>query len=231
MSELLNQDIDALETQEWIESMESVLENEGPERAHYILEKLIERARRSGTHLPFDATTAYVNTIPPGQEPHMPADQTIEARIRAAIRWNAMVLVLRASKKNLELGGHIGSFASSAMLYDVGFNHFFKAASEKDGGDFIFAQGHISPGIYGRAFLEGRLTEEQMNNFRQECDGNGLSSYPHPHLMPDFWQFPTVSMGLGPLQAIYTARFLKYLTDRGIKDCSDQRVYCFMGGR
>ena len=229
MSELLNQDIDALETQEWIESMESVLENEGPERAHYILEKLIERARRSGTHLPFDATTAYVNTIPPGQEPHMPADQTIESRIRAAIRWNAMVLVLRASKKNLELGGHIGSFASSAMLYDVGFNHFFKAASEKDGGDFIFAQGHISPGIYGRAFLEGRLTEEQMNNFRQECDGNGLSSYPHPHLMPDFWQFPTVSMGLGPLQAIYTARFLKYLTDRGIKDCSDQRVYCFMG--
>ena len=126
---------------------------------HYILEKLIERARRSGTHLPFDATTAYVNTIPPGQEPHMPADQTIESRIRAAIRWNAMVLVLRASKKNLELGGHIGSFASSAMLYDVGFNHFFKAASEKDGGDFIFAQGHISPGIYGRAFLEGRLTE------------------------------------------------------------------------
>jgi pyruvate dehydrogenase E1 component len=229
MSELPNLDIDSMETQEWLESMESVLENEGPERAHFLLEKLIDRARRSGTHLPFDAKTAYVNTIPPGLEPHMPADQTIEARIRAAIRWNALVLVLRASKKDLDLGGHIGSFASSAMLYDVGFNHFFRAASEKDGGDFIFAQGHISPGIYARAFMEGRLTEEQMNNFRQECDGKGLSSYPHPHLMPDFWQFPTVSMGLGPLQAIYTARFLKYLTDRGIKDCSEQRVYCFLG--
>ncbi|MFT6902848.1 MAG: pyruvate dehydrogenase E1 component [Colwellia sp.] len=229
MSELPNLDIDSMETQEWLESMESVLENEGPERAHFLLEKLIDRARRSGTHLPFDAKTAYVNTIPPGLEPHMPADQTIEARIRAAIRWNALVLVLRASKKDLDLGGHIGSFASSAMLYDVGFNHFFRAASEKDGGDFIFAQGHISPGIYARAFMEGRLTEEQMNNFRQECDGKGLSSYPHPHLMPDFWQFPTVSMGLGPLQAIYTARFLKYLTDRGIKDCSEQRVYCYLG--
>jgi len=229
MSDLPNIDIDSAETQEWLESMESVLENEGPERAHHLLEALIERARRGGTHLPFDAKTAYVNTIPPGQEPHMPADQTIESRIRAAIRWNALVLVLRASKKDLELGGHIGSFASSSTLYDVGFNHFFKAASEKDGGDFIFAQGHISPGIYARAFMEGRLTEDQMNNFRQECDGKGLSSYPHPHLMKDFWQFPTVSMGLGPLQAIYTARFLKYLTDRGIKDCSGQRVYAFLG--
>ena len=229
MSDLPNIDIDSAETQEWLESMESVLENEGPERAHQLLEALIDRARRGGTHLPFDAKTAYVNTIPPGQEPHMPADQTIESRIRAAIRWNALVLVLRASKKDLELGGHIGSFASSSTLYDVGFNHFFKAASEKDGGDFIFAQGHISPGIYARAFMEGRLTEDQMNNFRQECDGKGLSSYPHPHLMKDFWQFPTVSMGLGPLQAIYTARFLKYLTDRGIKDCSGQRVYAFLG--
>ncbi|MCJ8320911.1 MAG: pyruvate dehydrogenase (acetyl-transferring), homodimeric type [Colwellia sp.] len=229
MSELPKLDIDSLETQEWIESMEAVLENEGPERAHFLLEKLIDQARRSGTHLPFDAKTAYVNTIPPGQEPNMPGDQTLESRIRAAIRWNALVLVLRASKKDLDLGGHIGSFASSAMLYDVGFNHFFKAASEKDGGDFIFFQGHISPGIYSRAFIEGRLTEKQMDNFRQECDGEGLSSYPHPHLMKDFWQFPTVSMGLGPLQAIYTARFLKYLTDRGIKDCSGQRVYCFLG--
>jgi len=229
MSELPKLDIDSLETQEWIESMEAVLENEGPDRAHFLLEKLIDQARRSGTHLPFDAKTAYVNTIPPGQEPNMPGDQTLESRIRAAIRWNALVLVLRASKKDLELGGHIGSFASSAMLYDVGFNHFFKAASDKDGGDFIFAQGHISPGIYARAFMEGRLTEKQMDNFRQECDGEGLSSYPHPHLMKDFWQFPTVSMGLGPLQAIYTARFLKYLTDRGIKDCSGQRVYCYLG--
>jgi pyruvate dehydrogenase E1 component len=229
MSELPKIDLDSLETQEWLESMDSILENEGPDRAHFILEKLIDRARRSGTHLPFEAKTAYVNTIPPGQEPNMPGDQTIEARIRAAIRWNALVLVLRASRKDLDLGGHIGSFASSAMLYDVGFNHFFRAASEKDGGDFIFAQGHISPGIYARAFMEGRLTESQMDNFRQECDGKGLSSYPHPHLMKDFWQFPTVSMGLGPLQAIYTARFLKYLTDRGIKDCSAQRVYCYLG--
>ncbi len=229
MTDILNHDIDPQETQEWLESMEAVLEQEGPERAHQLLETLIERARRGGTHLPFDATTAYVNSIPVNQEPHMPADQTIESRIRSAIRWNALALVLRASKKDLELGGHIGSFASSAMLYDVGFNHIFKAANDKDSGDFIFAQGHISPGIYSRAFLEGRLTEEQMDNFRQEVDGNGLSSYPHPHLMPDFWQFPTVSMGLGPLQAIYTARFLKYLTDRGIKDCSGQRVYCFLG--
>jgi pyruvate dehydrogenase E1 component len=229
MSELPNIDLDSAETQEWLESLDAVLENEGPERAHFLLEKLIDQARRSGTHLPFDAKTAYVNTIPPSQEPKMPGDQTIEARIRAAIRWNALMIVLRASKKDLELGGHIGSFASSAMLYDVGFNHFFKAPSAENGGDFIFSQGHISPGIYARSFVEGNLTEEQLNNFRQECDGNGLSSYPHPHLMKDYWQFPTVSMGLGPLQAIYTARFLKYLTDRGIKDCSDQRVYCYMG--
>ncbi|MEI6895778.1 MAG: pyruvate dehydrogenase (acetyl-transferring), homodimeric type [Colwellia sp.] len=229
MSDLPNLDIDSAETQEWIESMQSVLENEGPERAHFLLEKLIDSARRSGTHLPFDAKTAYVNTIHSGDEPYMPADQTLEKRIRAAIRWNALVLVLRASKKDLELGGHIGSFASSSTLYDVGFNHIFRAATEKDGGDLIFFQGHISPGIYSRAFVEGRLTEEQMNNFRQECDGKGLSSYPHPHLMKDFWQFPTVSMGLGPLQAIYAARFLKYLTDRGIKDCSGQRVYCYLG--
>lgn len=229
MSELPNIDIDSAETQEWLESLEAVLENEGPERAHFLLEKLIDQARRSGTHLPFDAKTAYVNTIPPSQEPRMPGDQTIEARIRAAIRWNALMIVLRASKKDLELGGHIGSFASSAMLYDVGFNHFFKAPTAESGGDFIFSQGHISPGIYARSFVEGNLTEEQLNNFRQECDGNGLSSYPHPHLMKDYWQFPTVSMGLGPLQAIYTARFLKYLTDRGIKDCSGQRVYCYLG--
>ena len=229
MSELPNIDLDSAETQEWLESLEAVLENEGPERAHFLLEKLIDQARRSGTHLPFDAKTAYVNTIPPSQEPKMPGDQTIEARIRAAIRWNALMIVLRASKKDLELGGHIGSFASSAMLYDVGFNHFFKAPTAEHGGDFIFSQGHISPGIYARSFVEGGLTEEQLNNFRQECDGNGLSSYPHPHLMKDYWQFPTVSMGLGPLQAIYTARFLKYLTDRGIKDCSGQRVYCYLG--
>lgn len=228
-SQLTDKDVDPEETREWLESIEAVLEREGPQRAHDILETLIDRARRGGTHIPFDATTAYVNTIPPGQEPEMPGDQTIESRIRSVIRWNALMLVLRASKKDLELGGHIGSFASSALLYDVGFNHFFKAGEAQGEGDLIFAQGHISPGIYSRAFLEGRLSEKQMDNFRQECAGEGLSSYPHPHLMPDFWQFPTVSMGLGPLQAIYTARFLKYLTNRGIKDCSGQRVYCFLG--
>lgn len=225
----LNQDIDPQETQEWLESLEAVLEVDGVERAHHILEALIDKARRNGAHLPFDATTAYLNTIPAAQEPQMPGDRTLEARIRSAIRWNALAMVVRGSKKDLELGGHISSFASSAMLYDVGFNHFFKADKDNSGGDFLYIQGHVSPGIYSRAFLEGRLTEEQLDNFRQEVDGEGLSSYPHPKLMPDFWQFPTVSMGLGPIAAIYQARFLKYLTDRGIKDCSDQRVYCFMG--
>ncbi|WP_438862823.1 pyruvate dehydrogenase (acetyl-transferring), homodimeric type [Neptunicella sp.] len=229
MSEMMQPDLDQQETQEWLDALEAVLEAEGPERAHFLLESLIEKGRRSGAHLPYTATTAYINTIPVSQEPTMPGDRTMEARIRAAIRWNALMIVLRASKKNLELGGHIGSFASSAMLYDVGFNHFFKGPDAAGGGDFIFSQGHISPGIYARSFVEGALTEEQLDNFRQECDGNGLSSYPHPHLMNDYWQFPTVSMGLGPLQAIYTARFLKYLTDRGIKDCSGQRVYCYMG--
>ncbi|NDW14150.1 pyruvate dehydrogenase (acetyl-transferring), homodimeric type [Alteromonas genovensis] len=229
MTDMMHQDVDPQETKEWLDALESVFEEEGVERAHYLLEKLVDKARRSGAHLPYDATTAYINTIPAAQEPNMPGDLTIEARIRAAIRWNALMIVLRASKKDLELGGHIGSFASSAMLYDVGFNHFFKAPTDGNGGDFIFAQGHISPGIYARSFIEGNLTEEQLNNFRQECNGDGLSSYPHPHLMKDYWQFPTVSMGLGPLQAIYTARFLKYLTNRGIKDCSGQRVYCYMG--
>lgn len=229
MADLDQHDIDQQETQEWLDALEAVLDAEGPERAHFLLEQLIDKARRSGAYLPYQPTTAYLNTIPVSQEPVMPGDHTLEARIRAAIRWNALAMVLRASKKELELGGHISSFASSAMLYDVGFNHFFRAPSNGDGGDFLFIQGHVSPGIYARAFLEGRITEEQLDGFRQEVDGNGISSYPHPKLMSDFWQFPTVSMGLGPMQAIYTARFLKYLTDRGIKDCSNQRVYCFLG--
>ncbi len=229
MSELRDHDVDPQETLEWIEALDAVMEEEGGERAHYILEALIEKARRNGAHLPFDATTAYLNTIPAGQEPAIPGDQTIETRIRAAIRWNALAMVLRASKKDLELGGHISSFASSAMLYDVGFNHFFRAPNGDFGGDYLFIQGHASPGIYARSFVEGRFTEEQLDNFRQEALDEGLSSYPHPKLMPDYWQFPTVSMGLGPIQAIYLARFLKYLTNRGIKDCSEQRVYCFMG--
>ena len=229
MSEELNKDVDQQETQEWIDALEGVLEAEGPERAHFLLEQLIYKARRNGAYLPYRPTPSYLNTIPASQEPTMPGNQTMESRIRSAIRWNAVMMVLRASQKGEELGGHIASFASSAMLYDIGFNHFFRAPSDGDGGDFLFIQGHASPGIYGRAFIEGRLTEEQLNNFRQEVEGKGLPSYPHPNLMPDFWQFPTVSMGLGPIQAIYLARFLKYLTDRGIKDCSNQRVYCFMG--
>ena len=222
-------DINPEETNEWLEALENIIEEGGPKRAHYILEKLIDKARRKGTYLPFRATTAYLNSIDVEDEPKMPGDRDIERRIRSAIRWNATMMVLRASKKNLELGGHIASFQSSATLYDVGFNHFFRAPNEKDGGDLIFFQGHIAPGIYARSFLEGRITKEQMDNFRQEVAGKGLSSYPHPKLMPDYWQFPTVSMGLGPIQAIYQARFLKYLTNRGIKDCSEQKVYCFMG--
>ncbi|OUR72935.1 pyruvate dehydrogenase (acetyl-transferring), homodimeric type [Arcobacter sp. 31_11_sub10_T18] len=229
MSAINLNDIDPLETKEWIDALETVLEEEGAERAHFLLEQLIDKARHNGAHLPFTATTAYTNTIPTSQEPKMPGNQEMERNIRSIIRWNAQAMVLRASKKNLDLGGHIASFQSSATLYDVGFNHFFKAPNEKDGGDLVYFQGHISPGIYARSFVEGRFTEEQMDNFRQEVDGNGLSSYPHPKLMPDYWQFPTVSMGLGPIQAIYQARFLKYLTDRGIKDCSGQTVYCFMG--
>jgi len=229
MTDMMHPDVDPTETKEWLDALEAVLAEEGVDRAHFLLESLIEKARRSGAHLPFDGTTAYINTIPAGQEPTMPGDQTIEAKIRNAIRWNAMMMVLRGSKKDLELGGHISSFASAAMLYDVGFNHFFRAPNEKDGGDYLFVQGHVSPGIYSRAFIEGRLSEGQLDMFRQEVGGEGLSSYPHPKLMPDFWQFPTVSMGLGPMQAIYLARFLKYLTNRGLKDCSAQRVWCFMG--
>jgi len=229
MADMMQPDIDPQETSEWLDALEAVMEAEGEERAHFLLESLIEKARRNGSHLPYDATTAYINTIPAGREPNMPGDQTIESKIRAAIRWNAMMMVLRGSRKDLELGGHIASFASSAMLYDVGFNHFFRAPNDKDGGDYLMIQGHSSPGIYSRAYIEGRLSEDQLDMFRQEANGNGLSSYPHPKLMPDFWQFPTVSMGLGPMQAIYLARFLKYLTNRGLKDCSDQRVWCFMG--
>jgi pyruvate dehydrogenase E1 component len=229
MTDMMHPDVDPTETKEWLDALEAVLAEEGVERAHFLLESLIEKARRSGAHLPFDGTTAYINTIPAGQEPTMPGDQTIEAKIRNAIRWNAMMMVLRGSKKDLELGGHISSFASAAMLYDVGFNHFFRAPNDKDGGDYLFVQGHVSPGIYSRAFIEGRLSADQLDMFRQEVSGEGLSSYPHPKLMPDFWQFPTVSMGLGPMQAIYLARFLKYLTNRGLKDCSAQRVWCFMG--
>ncbi|NVJ60813.1 MAG: pyruvate dehydrogenase (acetyl-transferring), homodimeric type [Gammaproteobacteria bacterium] len=222
-------DIDPIETQEWLESLDAVLEEEGTERAHYLLERLIDKARRSGTHLPYDATTAYLNTIPPSQEAHIPGDQEMERRLRSLIRWNAIAIVLQATKKDLELGGHLSSFASSATLYDVGFNHFFRGDTADFGGDLIYFQGHASPGIYARAFLEGRLTEDQLAGFRQETDGKGLSSYPHPWLMPDFWQFPTVSMGLGPISAIYQARFLKYLDDRGLVNTKGRKVWAFLG--
>lgn len=222
-------DVDPIETQEWLDALSSVLEAEGESRAHFLLEQLVKYTRRRGVHMPFDATTAYLNTIPVGKEQKSPGNHELEHRIRAAIRWNAAAMVLRAGKKDLELGGHIASFQSSATLYDVGFNHFWKAKGEGEEGDMIFAQGHVAPGIYSRAFVEGRLSEEQLNNFRQEVDGNGLSSYPHPHLMPEFWQFPTVSMGLGPLMAIYQARFLKYLDSRGLSKTKGRKVWCFCG--
>lgn len=223
------QDIDPLETREWVDSLEAVLEIEGPERAHFILEQLVDKARRSGAYLPYRANTAYLNTIPPHLEEPIPGDQGIENRLRSFVRWNAVAMVLRAGKKDLELGGHIASYASAATLYDVGLNHFWNAPSESHGGDLIYMQGHSAPGIYARAFLEGRLTEAQLDNFRQEVDGKGIASYPHPWLMPDFWQFPTVSMGLGPIQAIYQARFLRYLEHRGIAKTADRHVWAFMG--
>jgi len=222
-------DPDPAETQDWIEALKGVLENEGPERAHFLLEKLVDVARRSGGYLPFSAQTAYINTIPPHMEAKSPGDHELEHRIRSIIRWNAMAMVVRANKQSSELGGHIASFASAATLYDVGFNHFFHAPSAGHGGDLVFFQGHSSPGVYARAFLEGRITEDQLDNFRKEVEGKGVSSYPHPWLMPDFWQFPTVSMGLGPLQAIYQARFMKYLHDRGIADTANRKVFAFMG--
>ena len=225
----LTPDLDPQETQEWLDAISSVLENEGTERAHFLLETLIDKARRSGAYLPYNATTAYVNTIPVHLQVKHPGDSAMERRIRALIRWNAIMTVLRANEKSPGVGGHIASFQSAATLYDTGFNHFFRAANENFGGDLIYFQGHSSPGIYARAFLEGRLTEEQMDNFRMESSGNGLSSYPHPWLMPDFWQFPTVSMGLGPIAGIYQARFLKYLHNRGIADTADRKVWVFCG--
>ena len=221
-------DIDPQETQEWLEALESVLAQGGSDRAHYLLERLVEKARRSGAYLPYSATTAYINTIPPGKEGRSPGNYALEQRIRSYVRWNSMAMVLRANKET-NVGGHIASFASAATLYDVGYNHFWHAASADHGGDLVLAQGHSSPGLYAYAFLLGELTQEQLNNFRQEVGGKGLSSYPHPWLMPDFWQFPTVSMGLGPLMAIYQARFMKYLDSRGLIKTKGRKVWAFMG--
>ncbi len=222
-------DIDPLETSEWQDALTSVIEREGEERAHFLLETLIDQARRSGTHIPYRPTTAYLNTIPAAHEPRSPGDAEIEWRIRSLIRWNALAMVVRANQISSELGGHIASYASAATLYDVGFNHFWRGSDAENGADLVFMQGHSAPGIYARAFLEGRLSETQLEHFRQEVDGQGLSSYPHPWLMPGFWQFPTVSMGLGPIQAIYQARFMKYLQHRGFVPMSDRKVWAFMG--
>jgi len=223
------QDIDPQETQEWLDALASVIENEGIERAHFLLEQLADNARRSGANLPFSNNTAYLNTIPTHMEERTPGDPALERRIRSLIRWNAMAMVVRANKESSELGGHIASFASAATIYDVGFNHFFHGPNENHGGDLIFTQGHSAPGIYARAYLEGRLNEDQLDNFRQEVDGSGLSSYPHPWLMPDFWQFPTVSMGLGPIMAIYQARFMKYLYHRKLASTRKRKVWAFCG--
>ena len=221
-------DIDPQETQEWLAALDGVLAAEGPDRAHFLIEALIDKARRSGAYLPFSANTAYINTIPVEKQVKLPGDFNIEQKIRHYVRWNAMAMVVRANK-NTNVGGHIASFASAAMLYDIGYNHFWHAPSKDHGGDLVFVQGHSATGVYARAFMLGRFSPEQMDNFRQEVDRKGVSSYPHPWLMPDFWQFPTVSMGLGPLMAIYQARFMKYLQDRGLAQTEGRKVWAFMG--
>lgn len=222
-------DHDPQETQEWLDALESVIEAGGEEKAHYIIEKLIDMARRTGINLPYSANTAYVNTIPVDQQERIPGDQAMEHKLRSYIRWNAMAMVVKANMKPGSVGGHIASFSSAATLYDVGFNHFFKGDNYGNGADMVFVQGHSSPGIYARSFLEGRLTEEQLENFRFEADGNGLSSYPHPWLMPDYWQFPTVSMGLGPILAIYQARFMKYMQHRELVATEGRHVWAYLG--
>ena len=228
-NDLLRDDPDPTETREWLESIQAVLDREGPARAHQLLENVVEVTRRAGANLPFDPTTEYINTIPAGQEAKSPGDSAMEWRIRSLIRWNAMAMVVAANRKPGELGGHIATFGSSATLYDVGFNHFWRAPSEEHPGDLLYIQGHGSPGVYARSYMEGRISEEQLHNFRMEVGGNGLSSYPHPWLMPEYWQTATVSMGLGPIAAIYQARNFKYLEARGLMPKSDRKVWCFLG--
>ncbi len=223
------EDLDPAETREWIEALDSVLAYEGADRAFDLLDTVVAEARRKGAAVPYSATTPYLNTIAVDKEDPHPGDRALEHRIRSLIRWNALAIVLRNNKDSSELGGHIASFQSAATLYDVGFEHFFHGPTDTHGGDLLFIQGHSSPGIYARSFLEGRVTEEQLLKFRQEVDGGGLSSYPHPWLMPDYWQLPTVSMGLGPIMAIYQARFLKYLHLRGLADTAPRKVWAFLG--
>jgi pyruvate dehydrogenase E1 component len=224
-------DVDPVETQEWIDSLDAVVDSAGAYRARYLMLSLLRRAAERNVGVPSLRSTDYINTIPPEREPWFPGDERLEKQIRRAVRWNAAIMVHRAQRPGVGVGGHISTYASSASLYEVGFNHFFRGQDHAGGGDQVFFQGHASPGIYARAFLEGRLTEGQLDGFRQELShpGGGLPSYPHPRLMPDFWQFPTVSMGLGPLDAIYQARFNRYLHERGLKDTSDQRVWAFLG--
>ncbi len=222
-------DPDPQETREWLDAMRGVLTVEGHERARQLIASLVDEAQSGGAHISLGFTTPYVNTIPADRQPPVPGDRELEARLRHYVRWNALAMVVRANKVSSELGGHVASFASAATLYDVGFNHFFRAPSETFGGDLVFFQGHSSPGVYARAFLEGRITEEQLECFRQEVAGKGLSSYPHPWLMPGFWQVPTVSMGLGPIMSIYQARFMRYLHDRALLDTSRRKVWAFVG--
>jgi len=229
MANDLTVDSDELETQEWLDALESVIEREGPERAHYLLERMIDKSRRSGANLPYQANTAYVNTIPTNLETLNPGNHELEQRIRSMIRWNATAMVLRANRNDSGLGGHLASFASAATIYDVGFNHFFHAPTPDHGGDLILYQGHCAPGIYARSFLEGRLSEADLDKFRREVDGEGLSSYPHPWLMPDYWQFPTVSMGWCSMQAIYQARFMKYLQHRSLAKTDNRQVWAYLG--
>ena len=222
-------DTDPVETNEWLDSIKAVIQADGGARAHYLLERMADEARRAGAEIPFSPTTAYINTIPPQNEIKSPGDAAIEWKIRSLIRWNALAMVVRANRKPGDLGGHIASFASSATLYDVGFNHFWRAPHDGNPGDLLYIQGHSSPGIYARAFLEGRISTDQLDHFRMETGGRGIPSYPHPWLMPDFWQTPTVSMGLGPITAIYQARFWKYLESRGLIPPSERKVWCFLG--
>src|SRR6476619_6675065 len=222
-------DVDPTETREWVEALEAVVSLDGPERASELLDAVVSDARRHGLKPAHDLTTPYVNTIPVEIEAQMPGDHRVERRLRSLIRWNAIATVLRANAESSELGGHIASYQSAATLYEVGFHHFWNAPSEHHGGDLVYMQGHSSPGVYARAFLEGRLSEDDLLGFRQEVSKGGLSSYPHPWLMPDFWQFPTVSMGLGPIMAIYQARFMKYLAGRGVSDTTDRKVWAFLG--
>jgi len=224
-----NDDIDPAETKEWLESLSAVIDIDGKHRAQFLIKQLIEHSYKEGSDLVLSRNTPYINTLKPEEEKKSPGDQNLERKIRSLIRWNAAAMVVRANKKNPELGGHIGTFASAATLYDVGMNHFWRAKNNKFGGDLIYFQGHSAPGMYARAFLEGRITSKQLDNFRQEVNPGGLSSYPHPWLMPKFWQFPTVSMGLGPIMSIYQARFTKYLINRGLLKDEGRKIWCFLG--